>query len=189
MFAWLIACAMSAAPGAALSDAPAWPTSGVSPAAAPAPPATRALPRKGQAARPAGDVPRSGRSAPRSRSRQEVLATTGASLAVVVGLFLIAAWTLRGRGGGRGLALPSEAVETLGRFTLGARQNVHLVRCGSKLLLVAVSPSFVETLTEITDPREVNHLLTICQRSSPHGATAAFRDVLERLGRERAPLA
>lgn len=197
MLPWLVACALTASPDAALRDAPGWPAPQAAVPLAPqgtAPPApvatnsAKVLPRKGAAQRSTLLGGRT-RGAGSARSQQEVLVTTGASLGVVLGLFFLVAWFVRGRGAQRGVALPNEAVETLGRFNLGSRQQAHLVRCGSKLLLVAVSPTSVETLTEITDPREVNHLLAICQRSSPHGASAAFREVLERLGRERAPLA
>ena len=54
---------------------------------------------------------------------------------------------------------------------IGGKQNVHLVRCGNKIVLVNVSATSVETLTEITDPAEVDRLLEICRHSAvPAGA-------------------
>ena len=113
------------------------------------------------------------------------LMTIGGSLAVVLGLFFVAAWLLK-RGMPRGaLALPSEVVEVLGSTALPSRQQAYLVRCGSKLLLVAVGTAGSETLTEITDPIEVDRLAGICRQAHPQSATAAFRNILQQFGGER----
>ena len=72
----------------------------------------------------------------------------------------------------------------LGRASLATRQQVHLVRCGSKLLLVSVTPTGVETLTEITDPEEVDQLAGLCRGAQPGSATAVFRHVFQQFGRE-----
>ena len=82
------------------------------------------------------------------------------------------------RGMPRGSAqLPREALEVLGRAPFMARHNAYLVRCGSKLLLLNVSATSVETLTEITDPDEVDRLRAICRRGYS-GATSTFRQAL-----------
>jgi flagellar biogenesis protein FliO len=92
------------------------------------------------------------------------------SLGIVLGLFVLVAWAVR-RGMPRGsTSLPREAVEVLGRAQLVGRQQVHLVRCGNKIVLLNVSPSGVETLTEISDPAEVDRLHSICQPPSPGGS-------------------
>ena len=74
------------------------------------------------------------------------LVTVGSSLAVVLGLFFLVAWAHAqgraarlGRPARRGLRGP-------GPRPLGARQQVHLLRCGSKLLLVSITPAGAETL-------------------------------------------
>jgi flagellar biogenesis protein FliO len=105
--------------------------------------------------------------------------TGAASLAIVVGLFLLVAWVVR-RGMPKNLpVLPREAVEMLGRAPLVGRQQVHLVRCGNKVLLLSVSPAHVETLTEIDDPDEVARLVGACQPAY-HGAAAhSFRQVYD----------
>ena len=110
---------------------------------------------------------------------------TGAvSLGIVLGLFLMVAWAVR-RGMPKGAgSVPSEAVEVLGRTNLAGRQQVHLVRCGNKILLVHVSPTSVETLTEITDPGEVERLSTICHGGQVAGATASFRQALQQFGKQ-----
>ncbi|MEX2112680.1 MAG: flagellar biosynthetic protein FliO, partial [Pirellulales bacterium] len=60
------------------------------------------------------------------------------------------------------------------------RQQVHLVRCANKVLLVCVSPTSAQTLTEITDPHEVEQLLIVCRGPSSGGA--AFDKILEQFG-------
>lgn len=111
------------------------------------------------------------------------LATGIFSLAIVLGLFLLVAWALR-RGMPRGtMLLPLEAVEVLGRAPLAGRQQVHLVRCGNKVLLVSVAPGNVETLTEITDPEEVERLVALCQRSGG-SVGASFRQVFGQFAKQ-----
>jgi flagellar biogenesis protein FliO len=115
------------------------------------------------------------------------LTTVGGSLALVLGLFLVIAWCARRITPGGAAILPKEAVELLGRASLAARQQAHLVRIGNKLLLVAISPAGAETLTEITEPTEVEHLTALCRRGKPTSSTLAFRQALTELANEPAP--
>ena len=107
------------------------------------------------------------------------LVPMAASLAVVLGLFLAFAWVMRGATPKAAALLPNEVVEVLGRAPLAGRQQMHLLRCGNKLLLVSVTPAGAETLTEVTDPLEVDRLAGLCQQSRPHSATAAFRQIFQ----------
>jgi flagellar biogenesis protein FliO len=100
------------------------------------------------------------------------------SLAIVVGLFLLLAWVLR-----RGMPkqtplLPQGMLEVLGRAPLVGRQQVHLVRLGNKLLLIAITPGGIETLTEVTDPMEIDRLAGICQQSNPYSSSKSFNQLL-----------
>jgi len=104
---------------------------------------------------------------------------TGGALAFVLGLFLVVVWGLRRAAPKATLPLPSDVVEVLGRAPLAHRQHVHLVRCGNKLLLVSVRPEGAETLTEITDPVEVDRLAGLCRQSRPGSPTAAFRQIFD----------
>jgi flagellar biogenesis protein FliO len=109
------------------------------------------------------------------------LASTAASLGLVVGLFLLVAWVVRrGMPKGAGL-LPSDAVEVLGRAPFVGRQQVHLVRCGNKIVLVTVTPSGTQTLTEISDPAEVDRLQNLCQPA----ATGSLRGWLSQFTQPR----
>lgn len=113
------------------------------------------------------------------------LVTVGGSLAAVLGVFFLLVWVMRRAAPPGPAALPGEAFEVLGRAPLAHRQQVHLLRCGSKLLLVSLTPSGAETLTEITDPSEVERLAESCRRAKTHGGTAVFRRVFEQLAAKR----
>jgi len=71
--------------------------------------------------------------------------------------------------------LPVDALELLGRRTIEPRVSIHLVRCGPKILVLGVSPDGVRTLTEITDPIEIDLLAGACRRKdSDRHASPAF---------------
>lgn len=114
------------------------------------------------------------------------LITVGGSLCVVLTLFFGLAWITR-RGQPKTLGkLPGEVIEVLGKAPLIKGQDLQLVRVGAKLLLLCVTPNGCETLTEITNPDEVDRLAAICRSSGPSSMTAAFNQVLTGIGREPA---
>jgi flagellar biogenesis protein FliO len=110
--------------------------------------------------------------------------TVAGSLGIVLGLFLVIVWISRRFAPAGSAMLPKEAVELLGRAPLVGRHQAQLVRVGNKLLLVALTPAGCETLTEVTEPTEVEHLLALCRRSRPGSSTAAFNQVLGQLASE-----
>lgn len=116
------------------------------------------------------------------------LYTMGTGLAIVVGAFLLFAWVLRRSGQGRASRgmLPADAVSVLGRVSLTSRQVAQLLRVGNKLVLVALTPGGAETLTEVTDPVEVDRLMGLCQQHDPRSTTKAFEEVFQNLSREPA---
>jgi flagellar biogenesis protein FliO len=85
-----------------------------------------------------------------------LFAVLGAGLAARVWMTRHGPLALRG--------LPVEALELLGRRTIEPRVSIHLVRCGPKILVLGVSPDGVRTLTEITDPIEIDLLAGTCRR-------------------------
>jgi flagellar biogenesis protein FliO len=107
-------------------------------------------------------------------------------LSIVLGAFLLLAWAVRRRMPKGAARLPEEIIEVLGRTTLAAKQSLHLVRVGGKLIVVSVTAGGTKTLTEITDPTEVTRILAACQQRHAQSSTAAFRQVFEQLGREPA---
>lgn len=109
--------------------------------------------------------------------------TVGGSLAVVLGIFFAIVWVLR-RASPNGFGtLPGAAFEVLGRAALANRQQVHLLRCGNKILLVSVTATGAQTLTEITDPSEVERLAALCRQNRGKATVTSLRDVFRRAGR------
>ena len=108
------------------------------------------------------------------------------SLAIVLGLFFLVAWFMRRGSGSSGGALPSEVVQVLGKAALSPRQQMQLLRVGEKLVLVAISPGGVQTLTEVTDPREVERMASACEGTRSGSASESFREVLSQLGNQPA---
>ncbi|GAB6165432.1 hypothetical protein JCM19992_14320 [Thermostilla marina] len=127
--------------------------------------------------------PRQGGSAGRfsASSGRSGLGTTISTLgavAFVLGLFFIFAWLLRKAGTKTTVKLPSDAVEVLGQAPFVGKQRLILVRCGRKLVLVAVGDGTAEPLTEITDPQEVDHLAGLCARMHGNSSTKTFEHLL-----------
>jgi flagellar biogenesis protein FliO len=97
------------------------------------------------------------------------------SLVLVLGLFFAIAWAFRRMSPTGTCPLPVEVFEVLGRGPLAGRQQAHLLRCGNKVLLVSVGATGVSTLTEITDPAEVDRLTNLCRQARPVATTALHR--------------
>jgi flagellar biogenesis protein FliO len=118
---------------------------------------------------------------------QRTISKIGSALAIVLGLFLLFAWLLRR--GARSVAstLPADVVCVLGRVPLAARQFADLLHVGNKLVLVASSPAGPATLTEVTDPVEVDRLVGLCRQADPHSTTKAFEQVIRQMVRDPAP--
>jgi flagellar biogenesis protein FliO len=156
------------------------------PVTAPAAKKSLRLAPRGEPARVSTPVGNALRGVPSANSPATALATVGGSLAAVLGLFLIIVWCTRRFAPAAASALPKDAVELLGRAPLAGRQQMQLVRVGNKLLLLAFSPTGVETLTEITEPAEIEHLLALCRRGRPGASSALFREALAQLATEPA---
>lgn len=123
---------------------------------------------------------------PFAMPRMESLTTAGAGLAIVVGLFLLCTWLFRRSGPKATTPLPKEAVAVLGRLPLAGNHFVHLLRLGSRLVLVSVGPDSVTTLAEVSEPNEVQHMLGLCMQGQQQSTSAEFEKVLEQLAKEPA---
>ena len=126
----------------------------------------------------------SGRKSPPSASG--TIVNIVSSLAIVLGLFFLTVWFIRRGTTGAGGALPSDVVQVLGRSQLSQKQQLQLIRVGGKLVLVAVSASGAQTLTEVTNASEVERLATACEASRGGSASESFRQVLSQLGNQPA---
>ena len=109
----------------------------------------------------------------------QTLITVASSLAIVLGLFFLVIWLFRRTAPRQSVRLPGEVFEFLGRAPLAGRQEMQLLRLGHKLLLLAVTPTGAQTLTEITDPDEVDRLSGICLNHSPSRIAHSFRSIRE----------
>jgi flagellar protein FliO/FliZ len=125
-------------------------------------------------------------SRPAAATPTSTISTVVSSLAIVLGLLLAIVWCSRRFAPAGAAPLPKEAVELLGRAPLSGRQTMQLIRVGNRLLLVALSAGDARTLTEITDPVEVEHLAGLCRRGRTDSASASFGRVLSQLASEPA---
>ena len=118
--------------------------------------------------------------------QMESLTTAGAGLAIVVGLFLLCSWFFRRTGPKATSPLPKDAVAVLGRVPLAGNHFAHLIKLGSRLILVAVGPDNVTTLAEVSEPSEVQNLLSLCMQNHSQSTSAEFQQVLQQLAKEPA---
>ncbi len=116
----------------------------------------------------------------------QMFMSVGSSLLVVIGLFLGVAWCYRRTGNTNLNLLPKHVVSVLGRSGLAPRQQLVLLRFGPKLVLVNLSQGDARTISEITDPIEVDRLAGLCESARPGSISESFRSVLFQTGKERA---
>ena len=125
-------------------------------------------------------------SASRDANRGHGSAATGWSatlwpLLFVVGLIVVGARWLKSRGPTSTRGLPSEVFEVLGRKAIDQRTSVVLARCGSRLLVLSLSPHGLSTLSEITDPVEIDCLAGLCRATQrDQSLVDTFRSMLHK---------
>ena len=139
-------------------------------------------------------LPRRSDSATRDASRAHGNAATGWSatiwpLLLVVGLIVIGARWLKSRSPSATRGLPSEVFEIFGRQVIDPRTSVVLARCGSRLLILSLSPHGLSTLAEITDPVEIDCLAGLCRATArDQTLVETFRSMLHKpAGSKSAP--
>lgn len=103
------------------------------------------------------------------------------SLAVVLCFFLLVAWLVKKSQPNSFLKLPGDVVQVMGRTPMAPRQQMYVVRFGSKLLLISHQPGQTQTLGEITDADEVQRLAGLCEANQPGSISNSFRDVLKQV--------
>jgi flagellar biogenesis protein FliO len=103
------------------------------------------------------------------------------SLTIVVCLFLMIAWLFRKSQPTAFIKLPIGVVQVMGRTAMAPRQQVYVVRFGSKLLLVSHQPGQTQTLCEITDVDEVQRLAGMCEANQPNSISHSFRDIFRQV--------
>lgn len=103
------------------------------------------------------------------------------SLAVVLSFFLLVAWLVKRSQPNAFVKLPGDVVQVMGRTPMAPRQQMYVVRFGSKLLLISHQPGQTQTLGEITDADEVQRLAGLCEANLPGSISNSFRDVLKQV--------
>lgn len=106
--------------------------------------------------------------------------TTFGLLAVIIVAVLAIARIWKKHGPLSSTALPPEAVELLGRKMIDQRNIIHLVRIGSRIVVVGASPQGLSTLAEIDDPIEVDLLAGLCLRRNGDGKSPSFRTLFNK---------
>ncbi len=144
------------------------------------PVAPAALPLEKESAKP---IPLAGptQTKPKATSSWANLGTMMMSLGVVLVLFMATMWLLRKTMPGTKNQLGRGVVELLGTTPMGQRQSLQVIRFGNKILLVAMGPSGCDTLTEITDPFEVDRLAGLCQQQQANSISGSFRDLFRQI--------
>lgn len=107
------------------------------------------------------------------------------SLGIVLALFVVCVKLLLRGYPNTGKPLSRDVVEVLGRASLPGRQTLQVIRFGNKILLVALSPGGCDTLTEITDPVEIDRLAGLCHQQQAASATATFGQIFSQLTSRR----
>jgi flagellar biogenesis protein FliO len=110
-----------------------------------------------------------------SGGKLQMLISVGSSLAIVIGLAMLYRKTLAST---IGKGLPKTVVQVLGRTAVAPRQQLVLLRFGSKLVLVSMIQGEARTISEITDPLEVDQLAGLCESTQPASSSNSFRELL-----------
>ena len=103
---------------------------------------------------------------------------TGATLTLVLSLFLLGVFLWRLRPSSRkpvGRKQDNQVLTVLGQIPFVHGQQLQIVRLGTRLLLVAASPSGSQTLSEISDPQEVLQLESAIQQGRMDLLTASMQ--------------
>ena len=106
--------------------------------------------------------------------------TTLGGLTAVLALVFLTAKVLRKSMPAAQRTLPNEVVQVLGRKPLDFRHTIHLIRCGSRLLVVGSSQEGLTTLCEMTDPVEIDYLAGLCKPSEPTSVTDSFNQLFRK---------
>lgn len=105
--------------------------------------------------------------------------TMFSSLIAVLALFFGFMFMLKKANRGSNSELPRDVFQVLGTSRIAGRHSLFLLRLGHKLVLVHAGSGEVQTITEVTDPAEVDRLCGSCEENQPNSLTQSFRQVLK----------
>jgi flagellar biogenesis protein FliO len=108
--------------------------------------------------------------APSSAKASSGWGTTLGSLLFVLAIVVVAGYAFSRHGTRLPGMLPADVVQVLGKRYVDSRNSLQLIRCGSKILVVANSTQHgLTTLAEITDPLEVEQITGQCLPGTASG--------------------
>ncbi len=131
-----------------------------------------------------GDQPNPLGSMSTIRSTKPFLKVVG-GLSLVLAIFYALTVFAKRNGGNISGKVPDEVIQVLGQVPLDQRRRLQLVRLGSKILLLSVTTSSVETVGEIDDPVEVEHVISIMQRGRAVEDFQNFRRITNQIRQQR----
>ena len=147
----------------------------------------RLLPPRGLGRAGQTDGQPSARGGQRNQAADGGWLTTLGGLTAVLALVFLTAKFLKRKVPAAQQSLPAEVVQVLGRKALDYRHQIHLVRFGSRMLVLGTSHEGIRTLSEITDPVEIDVLAGLCKTSEKASIAGSFRRLFQGLqGREPA---
>ncbi len=117
---------------------------------------------------------------PRNREAGGGWLTTLGGLTAVLALVFLTAKVVKRSVPAVQKSLPAEVVQVLGRTAVDYRHQIHLVRFGSRMLVLGTSQEGLRTLSEITDPVEIDYLAGLCKPSEPASVAGTFRQLFQR---------
>jgi flagellar biogenesis protein FliO len=144
------------------------------------PPPTSAQAQRKDTSASGGSHGKASGGAPSKHSGGSATWTTVGGLLAVLALILLIARVLRKGMPAAQRTLPNEVVHVLGRKPLDYRHTIHLIRCGSRLLVVGSSQEGLTTLCEMTDPVEIDYLAGLCKPSEPTTVAESFNQLFRR---------
>ena len=89
------------------------------------------------------------------------------SLALVLGGYFALVWLLRKFQPASARGLPAEVFQVMGTMPFGPKQRLHVIRLGSKLMLIVNGPDGTQSIGEINDRQEVQYLADLCRGRKP----------------------
>ena len=100
----------------------------------------------------------------------------GGALAVVLGAFILLTQLMRKR---NPAATVNALMEPLGCVQIAPKIRLHLVRLGTRILVLHISGQNVQRVTELVDPNEVEPLLATRRQLQPNALPISIHEFVE----------
>jgi len=134
--------------------------------------------RKGKAGESAVHAQTVSRSSMPSAARM-VLSLLAVLALILLGTLLLRRFSVRGR-----RIVARSGVEILSRTPINSRQSLFLVKIGSRILVLGVSPNHIASLDTIEDSEELSSLLGLLESQNPSSISQGFERMFNRQSRE-----